>query len=137
MADHKGFAVAFSISRNAVQQFVHAAFVNDIIATRYRGARNMNGSNYPFPFLIEYDLYLADPHVVLEPNSGDDVRIEVEVLGDITCSAPGHPTRACEVKVTFTLGMKPVIVENRDQGTLQFGLDPTRPEITSYKSKRL
>ncbi len=141
MALHAGFAVALSISESAMQQFLHAAYVNDIIPASYTGQRKQtnNSASPSFDYVVAFDLVSAEPRVALAPNPGDLIQLELELFGPMTFTAPGKPTITCEVLIRATIGLPVVMIVDQKAKTARFGLDPSAlkmTDITPFTVKR-
>ena len=137
MSLHAGFAAAASLSGKAIQQFLRAAYVNDVIKTRYQGAvPRTSGTSPKFPFTLGFDLFLVEPQVKLAPSEDNKVQLRLEFLGTLTFTAVGKPTLACEVHVRMDARM-PVILQNDAQNqTVSFGLNSLLLDASFYDARR-
>jgi hypothetical protein len=126
VALHAGFAVAISISVSAMQQFLHAAYVNDLIPARYQGVQNLlnSAANPPLPYQLEYDLVSSEPIVALASNDEDLVHVRLELFGTLRFTATGVPTQSCDVVIRATIGFPIRMDVNEKTKTARFGLNP-------------
>ncbi len=133
---HAGFAAAISISQDALQQIIHLEYLNDTFPTEYKNSFKVSNNIIQpnFTFKVGVDFFLAEPVLMLEPNPGDLVKVRIEMIGTITCSATGVKTVRCIVDLIADVEMPVIMITNKDKKTIQFGLDSQQAFISFFKA---
>jgi hypothetical protein len=123
MALHAGFAAALSTTQEAVQSFIHAAYVNNLIPAIQKG-KSGHGAD-----TITFDLVLGEPQITIEDGSGANATAHIELMGSLTFSGPGKPTLSCVVHIAADVSMPVIMKMDKKAGKIQFGLDATQVNV--------
>lgn len=128
MALHAGFAAALSISAKALQAFIHAAYVNNLMQVRLKNSV-AHGAN-----TVAFDLVLVEPMLDLIDNPDNLVFADIELVGPLTFSGPGLPTLGCVISVKARISMPVVRLVDDKSKAIQFGLDTEHVVVVSSGS---
>ncbi|NHZ98679.1 hypothetical protein [Massilia sp. CCM 8734] len=131
MALHAGFAAALSFTKDVLQSFIHAGYVNNTVLGRIKGGANGVAQSDLSEYTVDYDLFQVEPRLTLQTNAGKHVILAMDLAGTLTCSADSKPTRTVSVRVKLTATCE-VAAIRPNGNALHFGLKMSSLAMLTY-----
>lgn len=136
MALHADFAAAVSISRDFIQEILHAAYVNKLLPARLPSTTPLPTSLFPPGTSLTNDLFLSEPQLILEAGNMDAITIAMELMGSLSFQSKTLPPLTCEIHSRTTVAIPLTVMKDVKTKTLQFGLNIAKADFKTFETKR-